>query len=613
MKDLFLAECRRFRNAALIFAAVHLLLQLLVNRLTDFPQQRWEVHLLALGAYALAGLGFALYQLGSYRQPARWVWLLHRPLPRAAIFGAIAAASGALILFAAGLPALLAIAGIDWLTEHTIDTRHYAMVAYLVLATAIAWLAGACVILGSSRSAIVVLVLPALVLLRLASVFALLPAALACAVLLAFVSYGSFKPDRTAPPDSAPLLAATAAPLLLGFYFALLWGGSVAWQLALMAGGVHPLNRAVPVTGGYVELLRAGSREAFDLGLAASLDPRAPHWRRQVALLEPGDIEPMGHQFPVRGQLSNRDTLAWSDDQRHIEWTFSHDAMRFQGHDLYTGADRGWFGAGGAGDAQPFPAVPVLPGKGLVMTAQRLYQIDPANQSARLLVKLEGEEALAWPLREVGTRLYTLTNLRLIAHPRAATAASGTLPELYSVALPGPFSDLRRIDIAELLDGTLLSFNYGRQMPDGAPGSTQTLMFVDAGGHAQVVAGRALVHDFPPLFEHRDWWISPLLHAAVTLPALVLDDGHVLDRGQSRDNGALARPRPLPVVAAAALSSLAAALLAWWRLRARPVAPGRRAAWLIACALFGLPSLLCLLVLQPRQRRPLAQAAAVPA
>lgn len=613
MKDLFLAECRRFRNAALAFAAVHLLLQLLLNRVTDFAQARWEFHVLALGLYMLAGMAFALYQLGSYRQPARWVWLLHRPLPRGAVFGAIAGASGALILFAVGLPLLATVAGIDWLAGRTVDARHYAMVAYIVLMVAIAWLAGACVILGRSRSAIAVLVLPALVLLRLAPVASLLPAAMACTALLALAAYGCFKPDRASAPGHPLVLAATCLPLLLGFYFALAWGGSVAFQLGQMAAGVHPLSRAVPLAGGSVELAAADARGALGAGLEASNDPRAARWRRQLALLNPGFTRPLARQFPVRGQLSNLETLQWNDDTRHIGWTFDHDAMRFHGRDLRTGADRGWFGPRGAGDANPFPELPVLFRPDWIMTPHRVYQVDSDNQAVRLVTAAGNDEVLTGPPKEVGAHMYTLTNRRLAAHPRDAHQGT-TLPELWSVGLPGPLSDLERVDIAELLEGTLVSFDYGRAMHEGVPGSRQTVFFVDAAGHAQMVATRLLAQDYPLLFEHAGWWVSPLLHALATLPSRVFDDGRVADHGQARDNGELTRPRPLPVVAAAVLASLAAVLLCWLRLRAGAMPPRRKAGWLLACALLGLPALLCVLVLEPRPRAaPLPRAAAVPA
>jgi hypothetical protein len=169
MKDLFLSECRRFRLAAIVFACVHLVVQMFINRMSDVLQWRWDMHVLALAVYMLIGLAFALYQLGTYRQPGRWVWLLHRPLPRVAIVASIGAASMALILFAVGLPALLTVLGADWLAGRTVDARHYMLVVHLVLGTAIAWLAGACIILSHSRSAVVVVVLPAVMLPHMAA------------------------------------------------------------------------------------------------------------------------------------------------------------------------------------------------------------------------------------------------------------------------------------------------------------------------------------------------------------------------------------------------------------------------------------------------------------
>ncbi|MCP2830356.1 hypothetical protein, partial [Salmonella enterica] len=80
MRDLYLSECRRYLRATLIFAAVHILVQLFLARLGSIFQQGWPMQLLILAVCMLAGLGLALHQIGSYRQPSRWLWLLHRPL-----------------------------------------------------------------------------------------------------------------------------------------------------------------------------------------------------------------------------------------------------------------------------------------------------------------------------------------------------------------------------------------------------------------------------------------------------------------------------------------------------------------------------------------------------
>jgi hypothetical protein len=115
------------------------------------------------------------------------------------------------------------------------------------------------------------------------------------------------------------------------------------------------------------------------------------------------------------------------------------------------------------------------------------------------------------------------------------------------------------------------------------------------------VAQRALAHDFPPLFEHRDWWLSPALHALVNLPEILIDEGLVPDYGASRFEPLL-RPRPPAAWAAAiALALLSSAGAAWWT-RGTRMAPRARVAWCLACLLLGVPALLSLMVLRPRMR-----------
>lgn len=203
--------------------------------------------------------------------------------------------------------------------------------------------------------------------------------------------------------------------------------------------------------------------------------------------------------------------------------------------------------------------------------------------------------------RRIGRHAYLLTNHRLLAYDAPADgAAPAMLKQAFSVPLPGPFNDLDRVAIADLLDGTLLSFNYGRHMVEGETGSAQTVMLVDGAGAATVVGRRALAHEFPLLFEHKDWWLSPALHALLAVPDLLLDKGIVLDRGMQRYANQLQRPRPPPAVLAAALMALLSAGAAWAWLRAARVGRRRQAGWIAACMLLGAPALLSLMLLQPR-------------
>lgn len=591
MKELFLSECRRFRTLSLVAAAVLLVLLQLAIRMADPLQQRWQVQMIMFLAIAAMGLAFAVVQFNGYRQPSRWLWLMHRPLARGRIFGALALASLVLLGVAVGLPALLAVAGTDYFTGDTIDTRHYLIPLHLLLASYTAWLAGCYLVLCGRRSAFVVLFVPSVLVLHLASGAALLaPAAIGLA-LMAALAYTAFRPNRTGPPAGPGAHLASAIPLVLGFYLLMLWGGSTVFQVGQMLLGVNPLNSKVAPAGGYRELVRSPGGDNLQRALALSSDPRAAHWRRQLALLEVGKIEPQGREHPVRGAIANLDATQWRDGKRNIAWTFNHDRMLYEGRDMHTDAPRGWFGMGGMGDLRPFDSPPLILMKSF-MTQQRLFGIDSESGRAPTLLTVSGAEKMTGGVQEVGRQPFVLTNQRLIAFRRQASAQV-PLEEAYSVPLPGPFGDLNRIDVARLLDGTLLSFNFGRRMVNGETGSRQQVLFVDAAGHATPVASRLVGHDFPLLFEHKDWWLSPVANAVMTLPERLLDRGLIEDAP-----GTPVGARPPAVVAAALVAALLSAVLAAWRLQGQPMR--YRLAWTVAALVLGPPCAAALWVLAPR-------------
>lgn len=615
MKELFFAELRRFRRAALIFGAVHLLLQLLVGRTQNVLEMNSVAHVFGMGLFMLCGLALGLYQFGVYRQPGRWIWLLHRPMPPVRIFGAVGGASVLLIVLAVGLPALVALLCTERYTARVVDLRHYALVAHLVLLTVIGWLAGATIILSRSRMAFSVLALPLVMLSYLASGFAMLVPALACIAILMVVAYASFKPDRLAPPAGWGMTIATALPLQLGLYCALSLVSMMLYMAALTATGMNPSSRPALNPDGIYALAHKNSRQALDDGLALSNDPRVPQWREALPRRQPTFIMPLGRQYPVRDQASNLDKVSWSDRDRSIVWTFSHDAMRFHGRDAQTGEDRGWFGLHGANDTQPFPAVPVMPREDWIVTPQQLYSIDAGTQTTHQLLGLSGSEMLLAPVRRVpGLLDFSLTNQRLIAHPSTANGdGTGLLPIAWSIALPGPASDLDRVDVANLKEGTLLSFNFGHSMAAGARGSTQTVMFVAPDGKAELISQRVLTHDYPALYEHVEWWSSPLLCAATSLRNIAYDKGLVPDQGDTWRTAELRKPRPPVAIAAALLLAVLSGLGAHRWLRATTLPARGKVAWIVACVLIGLPALFSLVALQPRPVRQKQAAAARPA
>jgi hypothetical protein len=610
MIELFLSELRRFRNAAAIYFTASLVLITVMNQMIDLANEQREVHIVILLLYALSGLGFGLYQFGSYRQPSRWIWLQHRPLPRAHILAGIALASIVLIALAMALPLFVTLALQDRFTARVVDVRHYAGAAYLALSTVSAWLAGAYIMLHRSRWAFVILVLPVLLTMHLATYATMLALALVCNALLLFLVYTVFRPNRFTG-DDAIATAASAAPLQLSFYIALLWGGSMLFQVGQMMAGVHPLSTDQPLAGGLVEARRFDSREAVLAGLAGAADPRAAGWRAALNPRDAGFLGPGVRQYAVRDLVSTRGQVRFSDDQH--AWTFSHDRMMYTGRHRRLGTAAGWFGAGGKGDATPFDSQPVLVTDsrrmGYLVTAHDLYEVPKGSLQLRHMLHVDGAEQLGAGVAVLGRRTALLTNRRVVL----LQDSGGQPAPLATVPLPVTFGDVDRVEAAQVADGTLVTFIAGYRRYEGVGAAPQITYLVDAGGSVTELSRRELAHDFPALFEHKDWWVSPVLHAVVSLPEILIDKGVVPDDGASRF-APLLLPRPASVWAAMIALALVSSIVgAWWTKRAR-LGTQARLAWCLACLLLGVPALLSLMVLQPRAgREAFAQAEGKPA
>lgn len=606
MLDFFLAELRRFRAAAAVYGMANLLGLAVLQQMLDIPNGPIGLHVIMVGFYMLTGLVFAAFQFGSYRQPSRWIWLQHRPIHRARILAALVMAAATLIAGAVALPLCTLLLMLQHYTLNVVDARHYAAAAWLALSALTAWLAGGYVMLHRSRWACVVFVLPVVLAMRTATATTMLALMAASAAVLLGLLYTVFRPSRSTAGD-AVATAAAALPLQACLYVALLWGGSLAWQAGLLVTGTHPQAQEPPRPGSYSETRRFNAKEALLAGLAGSKDPRAAGWRAWLAGHPAFGLGPLVRQYGVRDILTGRGMQSFVAGD--TLWTFSHDRMRYHGVNLRTRADQGTFGAGGAGSREPFATVPTGLGgnRGVqwFFDAHNLYQAGAADPRLEHVLHVDGREQLAGRLVVPGRHMLVPTNRRVVL----LAPAAGTPATAAEVPLPLPYGDLEHVNAADVPDGTLITFVFGNRQSDGYPASQQVTYLVDLSSRVQEVARREIGHDFAPLFEHRAWWVSPALHALVSLPDLSIDNGTIPDAGVPRF-APLLHARPAIAWAAALAAALLAGLGAgWW---ARRAGLGRTATrgWCVACLLLGVPALLALMMLQPRAR---TVAAAAPA
>ena len=604
MKDLFVSEWRRFRRLALIAGGSHCLALLFLSRATNVLQLSYDSQALMLIIYMLLGLTLALVQVGSYRKPSQWMWLIHRPLPPTLIFAALSLSALVMLTLVVFLPLLLFVFVTDAFTTHVVDMRHYVALFYALAYTMMAWCAGALAIGSKNKITVAVLVAPFLLAMHLASVWALLLPVVICLAWLTWIAMHSFRADRSASIARSGVLLLTALPLQLGFFLMVFHLSKVALSAAeIMASSAQPSETMLETDPNAVATLRSLSQDAFTRGLEGSQDPRAAAWREQIPLLDVADLVPELARFPVRDQIGNL-PASWWDSKRSIEWTFSHDRMMFHGRDPKTGADRGWWGVTGAGDQNAFEQIPAFG-----MSSNAFFAIDDETQRQHELMHLPpGEWFAGRPVRALG-RILVLTNRRVLAYreDRQAVSKFAPLQLDWQLSTDEGRDQPPAVSVVELLDGWLvLIFYFAPKEMDGFESLVdpwQQVVYVDATGQATVVGTRRNIRGIdvtlgsPPLVPKASWWLSPPLYALARWPGSALDKG-------------LTQPpqlAPLPVVpvfypVAAALMTLSLAL-GWWWLRGARISAGRRWLWLASCAILGLPAFLSLVCLEPRAAR----------
>jgi hypothetical protein len=352
MIELFLSELRRFRNAAAIYFAASLVLVTVLNQLVDIANAPRELHIVMLLLYCLVGAGLGAVPVRQL-PPAQPLDLAAAPAaaPRAHP-GRHRAGLLLLIVLAMALPLFIVLGLQDHFTQRVVDTRHYAGIVYLALSTVSAWLAGAYIMLHRSRWAFVILVLPILLTMHMASYGTMLALALACNLVLLFLVYTVFRPNRYTGDDAVATVA-SAAPLQLSFYIALLWGGSMLFQVGQMMVGVHPLSTDQRVAGGLVEAKRFDQprkpcRLAWLVVPIRARPPGAPAWSKAAWPSRAGQ-----RQYAVRDLVSTSGRIEFYDEHQN-KLDLQPRPHAVQGPASPPRASTaGWLGAGGAGDPRP--------------------------------------------------------------------------------------------------------------------------------------------------------------------------------------------------------------------------------------------------------------------
>ncbi len=593
MFALWIAEIRRFRWLAL---AATLLLSgalLFVDRLADALLQPLSTYRLAATVCALLGLALGLYQASSYRRTSQWITLIHRPIAPVRILAALGLAGGATLMIVTILPVLLMLSAHQAGSGSAPDSRHWLLPAAAWLIGMIGYLAGLYQALAPRRYG------------WLAMVPAFLPAvsgaagwqalAVQAGVMLGLAAMVAtvFKPDLAGPPRTGIAMAATALAVATGAWAVGTIVGDLAFQTIWIATGTDPLNGEAP-RGGIVEASRADGQALIAAALMPSKLPEARLWREQAALSEVFRIDPLTTDWPQRGALTNIGAIRFIDPDRHIEWTFRHDDMRFHGRAMATKRRSGVLGLGDGNT--PLGQPPLVIDDGRFLMASGMAAFDGVSGRIDALLTLPPTHVIASSPVPVGNAVALLTNRDLrLYDARMLEDGDRLYPVQAVLPLPGPIGSLLRVDLIELLDGYLAVFTFGRDI--NSPDATwQAALRSDDRHRVTRIAERRLTPDYPALSRFASWWLSPSLATVRNAIVATSGDRHPLTVRRN--------DRPPRIIWMLALGlSLASAAAAWWHMRSRRMARSRVALWSIATLLICLPMLVALVLIRPAPRR----------
>ncbi len=603
MIDLFKGELLRFWRWALVAAVANLVVLGFLTRMVDMAQQPLLVYQVFAAVYAVAGALLGLYQMGTYRKPNHWLNLLHRPLHRLRIAGALTGAGALLLLATAALPIVLVAAAQETMTARVVDLRHWLLPIAAWLIALSGYLAGAYAMVADRRYSFAAFLLPMLFMYSQASGVGMLGVQCAVVVFLAVLLAIAFKPDPAVQPRNPAAVLAVALPVQLGAHF-LMWMLGFGVELVWSASGGHPLSTPEPPKGGHVEADRAEGKEMLMLGIENSRDPEAALWREQIALSDVYTLYPL-RALPVRNSLTNLSPLELGDGENNLWMVFSHDRARFETRGLRDQRARGELGVGEKQAEFPAPTMPI--GTVYLYNAQAAYQYDSEQQLIFERFRLPPGEVMAVPPEPAGDNLVVLSNRAAYFYPgREAMNGLDLLQPLMRVPMPGHVGHLGRMDVIELLDGYLVSFTYTWGVWSGdLQHAYQTVLRVDGKGHAQEVARRTIRNDLPAAYTDRNTWLSPVLRA-ICLGVQGLF---------AADDPLTAKPQPVSprILALAGVCCLLALLGAIWLSARQPHSPRARWAWVLLCGVVGLPALASLWLMYPRRETlPMAAPGALP-
>lgn len=609
MYELYINEIKRLKMWVFIPCLAFLLLNAASIYFGEYADAGLMIGNVHSVFFAVVTLLFGLVQFHPYKKSNGWLYLINRPASNNSLCLTLVSAAATIIFFQFTFTDLVITLVMDNISDFVIEARHYCQAAYIFFVSMGFYLSGVYIRLSHSKGAFLVLIFPVFVIASLLMGGPSIGLGFISTLWLLLLVMGVFKANTNNNQTHllGKVLAVIPYQLALFLIIGMLLTFSIQMKNMLINGAGIDIswNEYFP-NDTYSHVIYLEGNEKLQLTLAEASAANKARYQSQLLNVKTAYIPlqistlPTENLLPYQQRINN---LSISDQHNDKQWIFSFDQMLFLNHDRLS-SQTSKLGVGSeGGEVKAFDQVPTTIHQAdyhQIITKQQLYFYDPDFESLTLRMTVPGDETILSALNKTGTLMALITTKNLyFFNANQVRNTSGMLTPTAIIVLPGAHENLAQIEVAEMMDSTLVSFLFGKNSSTGLFPAEQIAIEIDSNtNQATSLATRPLKHGFSELYHHLGWMVSPLTNWVYQTQVVPLIKASGIKPESPRSQLKLSSPFILII----ALLTLTAVVLSIWFAKTRCKTATERWAWIGLTCFTGVVGLLTFLLLSDRNQ-----------
>jgi hypothetical protein len=524
MFELFKNEIWRLKIWIFISALIYLLLNSASIYFGEYADSGLMIGNVHSVIFAISSLLLGLVQFHTYKKPNRWIYLINRPASPHSICLTLLATGSVIVLFQFVIPDLLLTITMDNFSSFLIEKRHYYQAFYVFLISIAFYLSGVYIQLSHSKGAFLVIFLPTMAIISLLINGPTIMISLIVMVWLLLLVLSVFKANTHNNKTSllGKFLAITSYQI--GLYFIIVMALAFTFQLRLMildgAGTKISWNEyyANDVYK-HVEYLEGNEQMALNLMEAdiSTQDKYSEQMKNIKTTMSVANLDLFYTSWllPYQQKINK---LKIVDPVNDLEWTFSLDQMLYMNTGKNQANQNNTLSLNGSdGENTKFKTIPnVTTNKfgSQVITPKEIYSYNEDFQQLNLRFQLNENESFISGFNKSGSLMNILTTANIYFFDSdTAKNSNKILTPLTVVKIPGAHENLTYVEVAVLMDRTLIGFLFGKLSAKGHYSAEQIMLEIYPSSHKiNTLATRPLKNGMSEMYHMMNWYISPLTH-----------------------------------------------------------------------------------------------------